>query len=136
MCQDIKCVFCEVKQTLLLQETRYSRLIINYFPLGKYALLAIPKRHLPLITDLDKEEITDLIILYQNAIKIINTNNEAPPLIGWFNQGVETGQTIPHFHLHIALYEKNGNLKPIERIGNKIPINDELLVNIKKIFAP
>lgn len=128
------CIFCEINEDLLLRETKYSRLIINYFPLGKFALLAIPKRHVTLITDLSKEEITDLIILYQNAIKSINEKADTPALIGWFNQGAEVGQTIPHFHLHIALYEKDGNLKPVERIGEKIPIKTNLLTDIKRLF--
>lgn len=129
------CVFCEVNKSLILAESKRSFIIANYFPLGKFALLAIPKSHVALITELSKDEITDLILLYQSAIKTINEKIEQPPLIGWFNQGTETGQTVPHFHLHIALYEENGNLKLIERIGEKTPISENLLINIKKIFV-
>jgi|GEM_PF-3406976 len=129
------CVFCEIFDKLLLKETVYSRVIINYCPLGKFALLVTPKRHVSLITDLKKEELIDLVLLYQETIMTINEKFEIPPIFGWFNQGQEAGQTIDHFHFHIALYEKNGNLKLPERIGEKTPISEDLLINIKKIFA-
>lgn len=128
------CIFCEKNENLLLKESKYSKLIINYFPLGKFALLVIPKRHVRLITELNKAEITDLIMLYQNTIKTINEKFNFPPLLGWFNQGAEVGETIPHFHYHIALFEADGSLKPVERIGEKIPIEAELLKTIKNCF--
>jgi diadenosine tetraphosphate (Ap4A) HIT family hydrolase len=128
------CVFCEINKDLLLEETEYSRLLINYFPLGRLALLVIPKRHVHLITDLSAEELTDLILLYQSAIRTINGAIGSPALLGWFNQGEKAGQTIPHFHLHIAIYEDGGNLKKMERIGEKIPISDNVLQSIKRLF--
>jgi len=83
---------------------------------------------------LERFEIIDLILLYQDAIKKINKKLDIPDLIGWFNQGANVGETIPHFHLHVALFEVNGNLKPVERIGDKVPIQQELLENVKKLF--
>jgi diadenosine tetraphosphate (Ap4A) HIT family hydrolase len=128
------CAFCNVNEHLLLKETKFSRLIINYFPLGKFALLVTPKRHVRLITGLERFEIIDLILLYQDTIKKINQKLDIPDLIGWFNQGANVGETIPHFHFHVALFEINGNLKPVERIGGKVPIQQELLENVKKLF--
>jgi diadenosine tetraphosphate (Ap4A) HIT family hydrolase len=128
------CAFCNVNEQLLLKETKFSRLIINYFPLGKFALLVTPKRHVRLITDLERFEIIDLILLYQKTIETINEKLDIPPLIGWFNQGQEVGETIPHFHFHVALFEVDGNLKPVARIGDKMPITENLLKTIKSYF--
>jgi histidine triad (HIT) family protein len=128
------CKFCEVNKNLLLKETELSRLVVNYFPLGKFALLVIPKRHARLITDLNKAEITDLILLYQDTVKIINEKFNLPSVMGWFNQGADVGETVPHFHFHVALFETGGNLKPVERIGAKVPIQEELLIYIKNYF--
>ncbi|MFA6416810.1 MAG: HIT domain-containing protein [Patescibacteria group bacterium] len=123
-----------MNENLLLKETKFSRLLINYFPLGKFALLVVPKRHVRLITDLERFEIIDLILLYQDAIKKINKNLDIPDLIGWFNQGANVGETIPHFHLHVALFEVDGNLKPVTRIGDKTPVTENLLEIIKSYF--
>ena len=128
------CVFCNVNEQLLLKETKFSRLIINYFPLGKFALLVTPKRHARLITDLERFEIIDLILLYQDAVKKINKQLDIPDLIGWFNQGANVGETVPHFHFHVALFEENGNLEPVKRIGDKTPITENLLETIKSYF--
>jgi diadenosine tetraphosphate (Ap4A) HIT family hydrolase len=128
------CVFCEVNKNLLLKETEYSRLIINYFPLGKFALLVIPKRHVRLLSDLTKVEVIDLSLLHWDAMKIINEKLNVPDLIGWFNQGVVVGETVHHFHFHVALFEPDGNLKPVERLGTKIPIETELINKIKSYF--
>jgi diadenosine tetraphosphate (Ap4A) HIT family hydrolase len=128
------CVFCNVNEHLLLKETKFSRLVINYFPLGKFALLVTPKRHVRLISDLERFEIIDLILLYQDAVKKINKKLDTPDLIGWFNQGAKVGETIPHFHVHVALLEEGGNLKPVERIGDKIPITQNYLETIKSYF--
>jgi len=128
------CVFCNVNESLLLKETEYSRLVINYFPLGKFALLVTPKRHARLITDLERVEVIDLILLYQDTVKIINEKLDIPDLIGWFNQGTNVGETVPHFHFHVALFEIDGNLKPVARMGDKTPITENLLEIIKSYF--
>lgn len=128
------CVFCDVNGNLLLKETEHSRLIINYFPLGKFALLVTPKRHVRLITDLERVELIDLVLLYQDTVKILNEKLDTPDLIGWFNQGANVGETVSHFHFHVALFEIGGNLKPIARIGDKTPITENLLGIIKNYF--
>lgn len=128
------CVFCNVDEQLLLKETKFSKLVINYFPLGKFSLLVMPKRHVRLMAELERFEIIDLILLYQNTVKKINKKLDTPDLIGWFNQGANTGETIPHFHFHVALFEINGNLKPVTRIGDKVPITENLLEIVKSYF--
>ena len=64
--------------------------------------MVIPKRHAPTIIDLEHEEALDI---FRAARLIANAMVETYSMDGMLlyqNNGVASGQEVPHFHLHIC----------------------------------
>ena len=113
-----KCVFCEIINGNIkarkLYETEYSIAILDAFPLKDGHSLIISKSHKPKIQDLSFRENRDIFdalhLLTEKIEKSMNCNSS---LVGVHN-GMNAGQEIPHFHIHII---------PIAESDEKISIH-------------
>lgn len=130
------CVFCEkeINRDLILIETDYSLLIANKFPLGNSNLMAIPKRHVESITELDSNEIKDIMDLIVFATSKIESSFKPEGFNIFINQGLIAGQTISHLHIHIVPRSEKDGLENFKRNGEKKEITEKELEELKRIF--
>ena len=128
------CVFCNLNQDVILLESKYSILFANYFPLGDFSLLAIPKRHVYSITGLSIEESADIMQIMTLAVNNIKAVIKPEGINIFLNEGEIAGQTIPHLHFHIVARNNGDNLENFKRNGEKRAITKEELILIKNLF--
>jgi len=132
-----KCKFCngEVDTALVILESPLSRVVANYFPMGKMSLLAIPRRHITSITQMEPEEMQDLMHLIAMTVNKIKEKLSPEGFNIFLNEGVVAGQTVDHVHFHVVVRSKDDGLKNFCRIDeNKKPITIVELDNIKELF--
>lgn len=128
------CVFCEPEKELILFESKYCVLLANAFPLGRMALLVIPKRHICSMIELNQEEITEMMSL----VLLADANMKkkiCPEGVNLFlNEGEIAGQTVPHLHFHIVARIENDGLENFKRLGERKVITDKQLAEAKALF--
>jgi len=100
-------------------ETAKSLAFLDAFPLTKGHSLVIPKKHYEKIQEMSKEEIADLF----DTVKQITAKSEKivnASLIVIHN-GRESGQEIPHVHVHIVPRKSEDNVGSIHKMFKSTP---------------
>ena len=126
----LDCIFCKISskeiKSRVVFETKNSLAFLDAFPLAVGHTLVIPKQHHKKIQDLPSEINSDLFSTVATVVKKIDTLTGAT-LIAIHN-GEESGQEIPHVHVHIIPRSKNDNAGPVHRMFNETPkISDSKL---------
>ena len=92
---------------------KFSLFFNDINPQAKIHVLGIPKFPCTTFSDFlknaDDENITTFFKSVQLVINNINIENTGYRLIT--NSGVDGGQEVPHFHIHILAGEKIGSLR-------------------------
>ena len=86
----------------LIAESSACVTLVNARQHQEGQVVVIPKRHAPTIIDLEHEEALDI---FRAARLIANAMVETYSMDGMLlyqNNGVASGQEVPHFHLHIC----------------------------------
>ena len=91
-----KCVFCSIEPSEIFFESNHSFVIKSLYPSSPGHLLSIPKRHVTRLGQLDREEYSDLFLVFLNLLG----SDEKSYSLG-VNDGKFAGQTIQHTHLHM-----------------------------------
>ena len=104
------CVFCKIRNREIPSDMKYIdndfMIIKDINPKAKIHLVAVPKKHLPLISMMDSD---DAEVLGRIMGKISQLQNELGLEDGYrliINQGADAGQTVDHVHIHILGGEK------------------------------
>ena len=96
-----------------VHEDEFSLFFNDINPQAKIHVLGIPKFPCTTFSDFlkkaDDENITSFFKSVQVVINNINIENTGYRLIS--NSGVDGGQEVPHFHIHILAGEKIGSLR-------------------------
>jgi ATP adenylyltransferase len=103
-----ECVFCELpkidddKEALILYRGKYSYIVLNKYPYNTAHLMVVPYRHVPNVTDLTEEELSEMSRLVRASVKAIK--EEYRPHA--FNIGANIGEcagagVAGHFHIHV-----------------------------------
>ncbi len=96
------CIFCNIDQSRIVRETKYSIVIRDLFPVSHLHSLLIPKRHVEEYFDLTTEEHLDLFEVLK--VEKNSINREDSTVTGFnigMNCGKDAGQTIFHCHIHL-----------------------------------
>ena len=86
-------------------------------------MLVVPIRHYEKIQDLSETDCLDLFKLVQNMIKKVDTITGST-LVAAHN-GKESGQEIPHVHVHLIPRSKNDGAGPVHSMFGKNTITKE-----------
>ena len=126
----LDCIFCKISskeiKSRVIFETENSLAFLDAFPLTVGHTLVIPKQHYEKIQDLSSEINSDLFSTVVNVVKKIDRLTGAT-LIAIHN-GEDSGQEIPHVHVHLIPRSKNDNAGPVHRMFNETPkISDSKL---------
>jgi len=105
-----KCIFCVEenrtgpdKSRLILYLGRSSLVMMNRYPYNNGHLLAAPRRHVPDLSSLTAEEMTDLMLTVRSAVDIVSKTANPDGFNVGLNLGRVAGAGIEaHLHFHIV----------------------------------
>ena len=121
------CIFCKIISkeipTKILYEDEYTIAFLDAFPVAKGHTLVIPKQHYAKIQDLPSE-INEK--LFNTVHKLIPKGDslQGSTLVTIHN-GKDSGQEIPHVHVHLIPRSKNDSAGPVHSMfKDKIELSD------------
>ena len=98
-----ECIFCEIsKSERVIDETDYSFVIKDAFPVTEGHTLVIPRRHVADYFDLTPDETNDiqgLLLKHKSLIEQEYSSVEGFNI--GINVGATAGQTVFHVHVHL-----------------------------------
>lgn len=121
------CIFCKIVTGTItvkkLHETSNSLAFLDAFPLARGHTLVIPKTHYNKIQDMSESDSKDLF----ETVKILAKKLELISLSSLIaiHNGKESGQEIPHVHVHIVPRTSSDGAGPIHGLFVKRPTLDE-----------
>src|SRR5437660_7647243 len=123
------CIFCNIVSGKILarkiHETPRSLAFLDAFPLTKGHSLVIPKTHYVKIQEMTQDDNADLF----ESVRIISNRIEriTPSSLVAIHNGKESGQEIPHVHVHIIPSNIDDSVGPVHSMFGKKPklTNDE-----------
>jgi len=113
------CAFCDYlagrAECAWVERTAQISSFVNLHQYERGALLVIPNRHAPTVFDLEESEIAAV----QNAaVRVGRAAVEAFDATGlniFQNNGVDAGQTVPHYHVHVVPRYPDGDPQKVFR---------------------
>ena len=122
------CIFCKIVngeiKSRLIMESKNSIAFLDAFPVTKGHTLVIPKTHYGKIQDMSQNESTDLFrTVYEVVSKIDKITGSTLLAI---HNGKESGQEIPHVHVHLIPRQSNDLAGPVHSMFKNRPnLSDE-----------
>ena len=122
------CVFCKIVngeiKSRLIMESKNSVAFLDAFPVTKGHTLVIPKTHYGKIQDMSQDDSTDLFrTVYEVVSKIDKITGSTLLAI---HNGKESGQEIPHVHVHLIPRQSNDLAGPVHSMFKNRPnLSDE-----------
>ncbi len=121
------CIFCKIINGTIsakkLYETPNSLAFLDAFPLTRGHTLVIPKNHYAKVQDMSESDSKDLF----ETVKILSKKLESISLSSLIaiHNGKESGQEIPHVHVHVVPRNSSDGAGPIHSMFVKRPVLDE-----------
>ena len=105
-----ECIFCvdkdkagPDKDRLILYVGRLSMVMMNRYPYNNGHLLVAPLRHVPSLTDLTDEEMTDLLAKVRDSIEVMRRHAVPDGFNVGLNLGLVAGAGVEeHLHFHVV----------------------------------
>ena len=117
------CIFCKIVSkeipTKILVETESCIGFLDAFPLAKGHALVIPKKHYEKLQDLPTNINTEVFSTVHSLISKVDTLTGAT-LVAVHN-GKESGQEIPHVHIHLIPRSKDDSAGAVHSMFSKKP---------------
>jgi len=95
------CPFCTLPQDRIIDSNEMGFVIRDGFPITPGHTLIIPKRHVGSFFEISLEERDALLILLDQAKKVIDAELNPDSFNIGINDGPAAGQTVPHLHIHL-----------------------------------
>ncbi|MEC9416168.1 MAG: HIT family protein, partial [Thermoproteota archaeon] len=109
--------------TKILYEDEYTIAFLDAFPVAKGHTLVIPKQHYAKIQDLPSEINEKLFNTVHKLIPKVDSL-QGSTLVAIHN-GKDSGQEIPHVHVHLIPRSKNDSAGPVHSMfKDKIELSD------------
>ena len=123
----MNCIFCKIVSkeipTKILYEDEYTIAFLDAFPVAKGHTLVIPKQHYAKIQDLPSEINEKLFNTVHKLIPKVDSL-QGSTLVAIHN-GKNSGQEIPHVHVHLIPRSKNDSAGPVHSMfKDKIELSD------------
>ena len=122
------CIFCKIVngeiKSRLIMESKNSIAFLDAFPVTKGHTLVIPKTHYGKIQDMSQDDSVDLFrVVYEVVPKIDKITGSTLLAI---HNGKESGQEIPHVHVHLIPRQSNDLAGPVHSMFKNRPnLSDE-----------
>ena len=119
----MSCIFCNIVSggipSRKVYETPNSLAFLDAFPLVLGHVLVIPKAHHVKIQEMTRQENADLF----EAVKVVTEKVErlAPSSLVAIHNGKESGQEVPHVHVHVIPRKQEDGAGPVHSMFTKRP---------------
>lgn len=134
-----ECIFCNKPQqnddqkNLILSRGEYCYVIMNYYPYNNGHVMVVPYQHTSKMTDLSKEESTEMMALLSRCISVL----EEEMMPNGFNIGMNLGEVAgagvkDHLHFHIVP-RWNGDMNFMPVTGHTKVVPEALEETWKKL---
>jgi histidine triad (HIT) family protein len=123
----MNCIFCNIVNgtipTKKLYETQNSLAFLDAFPLAIGHTLVIPKNHYDKVQNMSESDNRDLF----ETVRIVSRKLESisPSVLIAIHNGKESGQEIPHVHVHVIPRDSSDGAGPVHSMFSKRPSLDE-----------
>ena len=116
------CAFCDylagIAECAWVMRAAEVSSFVNLRQYERGALLVIPNRHAPTVFDLQEAEIA---AVHNEAARVGRAAVEAFGATGlniFQNNGVDSGQTVPHYHVHVVPRYPDGDPQKVFRAAS------------------
>ena len=103
---DSNCIFCKIGQKKIdaniIDENDNAIAFLDAFPLTAGHTLVITKNHYAKLQDVELDEIINLFRLAYRILPFIEEGTNVQGTLLSIHNGKDSGQEIPHVHLHIV----------------------------------
>ena len=137
------CFFCEIAngkahQWQIIAEDELTMTLLNarQFEIGQCVI--IPRRHAPTMLDLEAVEEAAVMAAAKRLSRALVDAYSPDGILAYQNNGVGSGQEVPHYHLHVVPRQPNSDwgfgpphLERLEREG-RLRQNDHSVVTDEK----
>ncbi len=117
------CIFCKIVKgeipVKIILETEKTLAFMDAFPLTKGHSLVIPKTHYEKAQDISASDNADLFDTVRIVIKKVDKITGATLLA--IHNGKESGQEIPHVHVHLIPRSQEDSAGPVHSMFEKTP---------------
>jgi len=117
------CVFCKIAKkeipSRIITETEKSIAFLDVFPLSQGHTLIIPKCHYEKVQDMTDIDNIDLFNTVHKVISKVDKLTGATLLA--IHNGKDSGQEIPHVHVHLIPRQSSDQAGPVHRMFNNGP---------------
>jgi histidine triad (HIT) family protein len=100
------CLFCKIASKEIPAEIVYEDegavAFLDINPIAPGHTLVIPRYHSPTLRDLPDEFVGPLFLAIKTVARLLQTSIKPDGISYGINEGVVTGQTIEHLHIHLA----------------------------------
>ena len=115
------CIFCKIAKkeipSKIIAESENSLAFMDAFPLTKGHTLVIPKNHHDKVQNMSKEENADLFETVRKVLSNVDEITGATLLA--IHNGRESGQEIPHVHVHLIPRSSEDQAGPVHTMFTK-----------------
>jgi len=131
------CIFCAIVEGKILSHMVYedekTLAFLDIHPSAPGHTLVIPKAHIARVEDLSEEDARSLFAALPKIVGRIQEAMGAPATTIGINNGQESGQEVPHVHIHV-IPRNRGDRGGIIQGGFRSPqrLNDEEMARIAK----
>ncbi len=100
------CYFCEIIQGNVdgwnvVERTDHTLTVLNGRQYEVGQCIVVPNRHAPTLVELTEEEIVAVMSTAKRLTEVMVRAFAPDGLLLYQNNGVGSGQEVPHFHLHV-----------------------------------
>jgi histidine triad (HIT) family protein len=131
------CIFCSIVSGKIparkIHESSKSIAFLDAFPLIKGHTLVIPKTHYVKMQEMTESDNADLF----ETVRIVAGKIErlAPSSLVAVHNGKESGQEIPHVHVHVIPRRQEDGAGPVHSMFTKRPkLSDDEFAEIANIL--
>ncbi|MDE1725771.1 MAG: HIT domain-containing protein [Thaumarchaeota archaeon] len=117
------CIFCSIISGKIparkIHETSKSLAFLDAFPLVRGHTLVVPKTHYSKIQEMSQLDNADLF----ETVRVLTGKIErlAPSSLVAVHNGKESGQEVPHVHVHIIPRKQEDGAGPVHSMFTKRP---------------
>ena len=141
------CYFCDIvagrsDRWNVVAEDDLTMTLLNGRQYETGQSIVIPRRHAPTLLDLDGAELAAVMAAAQRAAGILVGVFDPDGILLYQNNGVGSGQEVPHFHLHVVPRQPGSewgigppHLSRLEREGRSSRFDHTVVTGEKKTTA-
>ena len=114
------CIFCIIRNEELLFENKLAYASLDSYPVSKFQILIVPKRHLENYFQLSPEEINACNeLIFKTKENILKKDSTVKGFNLGTNAGKVAGQSIMHCHIHL-IPRREGDVEKLIAETSKI----------------